>query len=249
MNYLALFENPLDFFIKGGVFMWLLLTCSFVALTVILMRLFALRKGQIVPHLIAKTITGYQPGERLDHLRRLVAGDDSALARIVEVAIRPYHASRSETVEAVQARARREMVGLESGLFILEIIVGIAPLLGLLGAVSGLVHVFGNIGSGVMSTSDLKGIASGIGEALSTTIVGLAIAILSLIAFLSFSRRVETVAVQMESMVTDLVDKLYQNGRTTEETNSEAGDEPEPSESTPFKDRPKAVRLSEEAAR
>ena len=70
-------------------------------------------------------------------------GDDSALARIVEVAIRPYHASRSETVDAVQARARREMLGLESGLFILEIIVGIAPLLGLLGAVSGLVHVFG----------------------------------------------------------------------------------------------------------
>ena len=229
--------------------MWVLLACSFVALTVILLRLLALRKGEIVPHLIAKTVTAYQPGERLDHLRRLVAGDDSALARIVEVAIRPYHASRSETVDAVQARARREMLGLESGLFILEIIVGIAPLLGLLGAVSGLVHVFGNIGSGVMSTSDLKGIASGIGEALSTTIVGLAIAILSLIAFLSFSRRVETVAVQMESMVTDLVDKLYQNGNTNDESES-VGDASEPADkSTAFKDRPKAVRLSEEAAR
>src|SRR6266550_4227039 len=146
MNYLALFENPLDFFVKGGVFMWVLLACSFVTLTVILLRLFALRKGEIAPRLIEKTIAAYQPGERLDQLRRLVIGDDSALARIVEVAIRPYHAS----------------------------------------------------------SSDLKGIASGIGEALSTTIVGLAIAILSLIAFLSFTRRVETSAVQMESMVTDL---------------------------------------------
>ena len=230
--------------------MWVLLACSFVTLTVILLRLFALRKGEIAPRLIEKTIAAYQPGERLDQLRRLVIGDDSALARIVEVAIRPYHASRSETVEAVQARARREMLGLESGLFILEIIVGIAPLLGLLGAVSGLVHVFGNIGSGVMSTSDLKGIASGIGEALSTTIVGLAIAILSLIAFLSFTRRVETAAVQMESMVTDLVDKLYQNGETNEEDESAAGNASEPADkSNAFKDRSKTTRPVEEAAR
>jgi biopolymer transport protein ExbB len=230
--------------------MWVLLACSFVTLTVILLRLFALRKGEIAPRLIEKTIAAYQPGERLDQLRRLVMGDDSALARIVEVAIRPFHASRSETVEAVQARARREMLGLESGLFILEIIVGIAPLLGLLGAVSGLVHVFGNIGSGVMSTSDLKGIASGIGEALSTTIVGLAIAILSLIAFLSFSRRVETAAVQMESMVTDLVDKLYQNGDSNEESESAVEDASEPADkSTAFKDRSKAARPVEEAAR
>jgi biopolymer transport protein ExbB len=250
MNYLALFENPLDFFIKGGVFMWVLLACSFVALTVILLRLFALRKGEIAPRLIEKTIAAYQPGERLDQLRLLVKGDDSALARIVEVAIRPYHASRSETVDAVQARARRELLGLESGLFILEIIVGIAPLLGLLGAVSGLVHVFGNIGSGVMSTSDLKGIASGIGEALSTTIVGLAIAILSLIAFLSFTRRVETMAVKMESLVTDLVDKLYQNGDTNEEGESTIGDGSEPAEkSRTFQDRSKATRPVEEAAR
>jgi len=230
--------------------MWVLLACSFVALTVILLRLFALRKGEIAPRLIEKTIAAYQPGERLDQLRRLVMGDDSALARIVEVAIRPYHASRNETVDAVQARARREMLGLESGLFILEIIVGIAPLLGLLGAVSGLVHVFGNIGSGVMSTSDLKGIASGIGEALSTTIVGLAIAILSLIAFLSFTRRVETAAVQMESMVTDLVDKLYQNGDTNEENDSAAGNASDPADkSNPFKDRSKTTRPVEEAAR
>src|SRR4029077_12548564 len=125
---------------------------------------------------------------------------------------------KQETLEVVQSRARQEIVRLESGLFVLEIVVGIAPLLGLLGAVTGLVKVFSNIGSGAMSPADLKGIAAGIGEALSTTIVGLAIAILSLIAFLSFTRRVETVAVQMESLVTDLVDKLYQNGDTNEES-------------------------------
>ncbi|MBV8417933.1 MAG: MotA/TolQ/ExbB proton channel family protein, partial [Verrucomicrobia bacterium] len=116
----------------------------------------------------------------------------------------------------VQSRARQEIVRLESGLFILEIVVGIAPLLGLLGAVTGLVKVFGNIGSGAMSTSDLKGIASGIGEALSTTIVGLAIAIPALVAYTYFSRRVERLAVEMESLLTDLVEKIFQTNRGQE---------------------------------
>ena len=53
---------------------------------------------------------------------------------------------RSENVEVVQTRARHEMVRLERGLIILEVIVGIAPLLGLIGAVSGLVHVFSHLG-------------------------------------------------------------------------------------------------------
>ena len=105
---------------------------------------------------------------------------------------------------------------MESGLFILEIVVGIAPLLGLLGAVTGLVKVFGNIGSGAMSTADLKGIASGIGEALSTTIVGLAIAIPALVAFSYFSRRVERLAVEMESLLTDLIEKIFHAARRQE---------------------------------
>ena len=121
-------------------------------------------------------------------------------------------ATKAETLEIVQTRARREVVGLEAGLFILEIIVGISPLLGLLGAVTGLVKVFANIGSGVTSTSDLKEIASGISEALSTTIVGLAIAILAIVAWSTFTRRVETLAIQMESLVTELIEKMFQRG-------------------------------------
>ena len=213
MTFLALFQSPTDFVLKGGVFMWILLACSFVAITVILLRLVALRKGAVIPRLIEKSIVGYRAGESLDPLRRLVQDDDSAMGQILDAVVRSANATKAETLEIVQTRARREVVGLEAGLFILEIIVGISPLLGLLGAVTGLVKVFANIGSGVTSTSDLKGIASGISEALSTTIVGLAIAILALIAWSTFTRRVETLAIQMESLVTELVDKIFQRGR------------------------------------
>jgi biopolymer transport protein ExbB len=210
MTNLALFQNTMDFFTRGGIFMPLLLLCSFVALVVILLRAVALRRKAVIPALIEKEINKLKPGERPEHLRHLVQDDESPLSKIVSVAVRPTNGTKQETLEVVQSRARQEIVRLESGFFILEIVTGIAPLLGLLGAVTGLVKVFGNIGSGVMSTADLRGIASGIGEALSTTIVGLAIAIPALVAFTYFSRRVERLAVEMEALLTDLIEKIYQ---------------------------------------
>ena len=195
--------------------MWILLACSLVAITVIFLRLIALRKGAVIPRLIEKSIMGYRAGESLEPMRRLVQDDDSSMGQILDAVVRSANATKAETLELVQTRARREVVGLEGGLFILEIIVGISPLLGLLGAVTGLVKVFANIGTGVTSTSDLKGIASGISEALSTTIVGLAIAILALIAWSTFTRRVETLAIQMESLVTELIEKMFQRGGTS----------------------------------
>src|SRR6202166_943869 len=216
MFQLALFENTLDFFVKGGVFMAVLLFCSFVAFTVILLRSFGLRRRAVIPALIEREINKIRPGEDPEHLRHLIQDDTSPLSRIVEVAVRPYNTTKQETLEVVQSRARQEIVRLESGLFILEIVVGLGPVLRLLGAVTGLVRVFANIGSGAMSTADLKGIASGIGEALSTTIVGLAIAIAALIAFSYFSRRVERLAVEMESLLIDLIEKIFQSNRGPE---------------------------------
>jgi biopolymer transport protein ExbB len=221
MYYLALFENTLDFFL-------------------------ALRRGFVIPRLIERAIESYEPGESAQQIRRLVVGDESALGRIVEVAVRPANRNKMDAMDVVQTRARREVSGLESGLFILEIVVGISPLLGLLGAVTGLVRVFSNIGSGVTSTSDLKGIASGIGEALSTTIVGLAIAIVALVFYSYFSRRVEGLAVEMESLVTDLVEKLFQpGGAGGSGVESEEVEETEESATFAAKALPKEKRLKQ----
>jgi biopolymer transport protein ExbB len=90
---------------------------------------------------------------------------------------------------------------------VLEIIVGIAPLLGLLGAVSGLVTVFANFGAS--TETDPHIIAKGISEALSTTIVGIAVAIPSLAAYSYFSKKVESMAADMETLIADLIAKCY----------------------------------------
>ena len=199
-----------EFFVKGGVFMALLLACSLVSLAVIILRSLALRRGLVMPAIIEQEIEILQPDdtEGVVKLSRLVRNDNSTLARIAQVGMQNLNWPKMENLEAVQTRARNEIVRLESGLFILEIVVGIAPLLGLLGAVSGLVKVFASFGAN-SSATDPHLMANGISEALSTTIVGLAIAIPSLIAYSYFSKKIEIMASEMESLISELLAKCY----------------------------------------
>jgi len=87
-------------------------------------------------------------------------------------------------------------------------ITGIAPLIGLIGTVSGLIHVFASLGLSA-GAADAKRIALGISEALTCTIFGLGIAVPALVAFVYFSKKVEVMSVEMESLITDLLSKLY----------------------------------------
>ncbi len=207
---LASIQTIIQFFVHGGFFMGLLLLCSLVSLAVIILRTLALRRALVMPTIIEQEIEMLQPDdtEGVVKLSRLVRNDDSTLARIAQVGLQNLNWPKTENLEAVQTKARNEIVRLESGMFILEIIIGIAPLLGLLGAVSGLVKVFASFGSNA-SANDPHLMATGISEALSTTIVGLAIAIPSLIAYSYFSKKVEIMASEMESLISELLAKCY----------------------------------------
>src|SRR5438128_9099725 len=179
-------QTIMSFFIKGGLFMYPLLACSIVAVTTIILRTIALREKNVMPLVIESEIERLMPGGSADRLARIVEYDNSSLARIVRVALQHLRSPRSENVEAVQTRARHEMVILEKGLIVLEVIVGIAPLLGLIGAVSGLVHVFSHLGLS-SGAADTRQIALGIAEALNATVFGLSIAVPTLVAFSYFS--------------------------------------------------------------
>lgn len=198
------------FFAQGGFFMILLMICSVISVAVIVLRGLALRRSLVMPPEIEREIESLGPedSEGVVRLSRLVREDVSALGRITQAGLRNLNWPKTENIDAVQTRARHEIVRLESGLFILEVIVGIAPLLGLLGAVSGLVSVFASLGESA-TVSDPRGIAGGISEALSTTIVGLAIAIPSLIAYSYYAKKIETMAAEMESLVGELLAKCY----------------------------------------
>ncbi len=208
-------NSVIGFFERGGLFMWPLLICSIVALTTIILRSFALREKQVMPLVIESEIERLMPGGSPDRLMRIVENDQSSLGRIARIALQHLRSPRSENVEAVQTRARHEMVLLEKGLIVLEVIVGIAPLLGLIGAVSGLVHVFSHLGLS-SGASDTRQIALGIAEALNATVFGLSIAVPTLVAFSYFSKKVEVMSVEIETLVVELIGKCY-FGRGPEE--------------------------------
>ncbi|MFZ4682638.1 MAG: MotA/TolQ/ExbB proton channel family protein [Terrimicrobiaceae bacterium] len=197
-----------DFFIKGGLFMFFLMALSVCAVTVIILRALALRQGGVLPAALSAEIERLEPGESLDKLQKLIPQYPSPLARVLDTLVKHLTWPRSEVIEAVQTRARHEVSGMEKGLVILEIATGVAPLLGLLGTLSGLVGIFASIGA------DPVAVARGIAEALNTTIVGLAVAVPCMVMYNYFQRRIEVMAVEMESLVSDLIAKCYPQGAT-----------------------------------
>src|SRR5215210_5328216 len=139
-------QSMVGFFTRGGLFMWPLLACSIVTVTTIVLSILTLREKKVLPLVIESEIERLVPGGSPERLMRIVNDDSSSLAAVVRTALQHLRWPRSENIESVQTRARRELVRLERGLIVLEVVTGIAPLIGLIGTVSGLVHVFSGLG-------------------------------------------------------------------------------------------------------
>ena len=96
---------------------------------------------------------------------------------------------------------------MERGLVILEIIVGIAPLLGLVGTIYAIIPIFADFGRAV--TGDNALLAQGIAAALNKTLAGLMVAIPALVAWSYYNKRVELLAVELEGLCDGLLRRLY----------------------------------------
>jgi biopolymer transport protein ExbB len=195
-----------DFFENGGPFMVLLVLLSIITLAAILLRAWRLRESAIIPRQVAEAVDALRPGDTLQSLQEEMEQHPSAISLILSTLLSHLNWSKSENLEAVQTCARHEIARMEKGLVILEIATGTGPLLGLLGTLSGLVGIFATLGN----NGDPVLVARGISEALNTTIAGLAVAVPSLIAHSYFQRRIEMLAVEMESLAASLLAKLYQ---------------------------------------
>lgn len=188
--------------------MALLLILSIVSLTIIFQRALTLRINEVIPEPLKKAIHSFQLTGTLETISKAIINDNSPLGRILQTLLKHASWPRIEALDALQVAARHEVARLESGLVLLEITTGIAPLLGLLGTLSGLVGIFANLGE----KGDPQMIALGISQALNSTIIGLAVAVPSLIAYHYFSRRVEILAIEMEALTADVMTKIYLSG-------------------------------------
>jgi len=180
---------------------------SVVGLAFVVERGIALQWRKVVPPDIESAVQSCQSREDVAMLRRLCEQKPSPLSRLLLQAADHLDWPKVENEEALETRARHEIVRLERGLVVLEIIVGIAPLLGLVGTIAGMMTLFGDIGQ--TGLNEAGKLAAGIALILRATLWGLLIAIPSLITWSYFSKKIEIIAVEMETLCDQFIRRQY----------------------------------------
>ena len=201
--------NLLEMMTRGGVVMWPILLCSIVAAYVVIERLLVLRRARMdAGQFMLKLKSIYHHGDTSAVLS-YCSQKDAPIANIVRRGILKHGQSETKVREAVENAGREEVYHLERHLSILASIGGVAPMLGFLGTVTGMIAAFQVIEqlSGIVNPSSL---ASGIWEALLTTAFGLIVGIPALVLYNYFVSRVRRLVQDMEVTTNEFLDMLEQ---------------------------------------
>ena len=180
---------------------------SVAGLTVVLWRTWSLRWNNVTPSRIVAALESCHTREDVAKLRSVCEESPSPLGRLLVFAANHLAWPQAENTSSLETAARREVVRLERGLVVLEIIIGVAPLLGLVGTILGMRSVFKDIGDAGLNNA--SALAHGISEILTATLAGLLIAIPALVAWGYFSKKVEVLAVEMESLCDEFIRRQY----------------------------------------
>lgn len=190
----------------GGWLMWPILACSLVAMTIILERLWSLRRRRVMPANLMEQVWQWQRDQALTPERIQSLAQGSPLGRLLSAGLVNRHHSRDVMKEAINDVGRQVVADLERYLNTLGTIAAVSPLLGLLGTVFGMIDIFTVIiDAGVGNPGILAG---GISEALITTAAGLTVAIPSLMFHRYFDGLVNRYALAMEEQALNLVEVI-----------------------------------------
>lgn len=192
---------------QGGVVMVPLAACSILALWVVIDRAWNLRHDRVVRSEIVDVIDTLEGPGDLPLARSICERNPGAFSTIVLTAIDHRGESREAMREAVEEQGRQEVARLERGLGLLETIAGVAPLLGLLGTVLGMIDVFEIVSR--QGAGQAQSLSGGIAEALITTATGLSIGIPSLVAYNWLVGRAERLVLDIEAHTSRLMKKIH----------------------------------------
>ena len=196
-----------EFLTAGGPVMFLLLIASIIGLAFMIERGLALRWQRVIPPEIEEAVEQCREPKDLPRVVRACEARPSPMAAVLMQAREHLHWPKQENMDSIETRARHEVVKLTRGLVVLEIVVGIAPLTGLVGTLHGLISLFATLGATGMT--DNAAVAKGISIALNTTLMGLIVAIPSLIAWSYYNNKVEMLAAEMENLTDQFLRTQY----------------------------------------
>lgn len=197
----------LDLLKPGGVIMFPLLLCSVLALAIIIERFWTLRVSRLAPKSVTNDLWGWIKRKELDSKKLRELKDAAPIGRILAAGLMNAKHGRDIMKESIQEEASHVVHEMERFLTGLGTVAVIAPLLGLLGTVIGMIKVFAQLQ--LEGAGNAAALAGGISEALITTAAGLTVAIPALIFHRYFLRRVDEIVVDMEQDALRLVEIVH----------------------------------------
>ncbi len=201
-------DNIIKIFSSGGVLMWLMLLASVVGMTFALERYFALRKSQHIPRELKSHVLWLLENEDMLAVFDYLKNRNSTFSRVLRVILARVNFSREEIDKAVDDELARALWDERKNTRIVGIVATVAPLMGLLGTVVGMIDAFKQAAESGMDNP--ANFAGGIYQALYTTAFGLAIAIPFLIIYHFLRSRVEQVMRQVEDEAIGFVEQLQE---------------------------------------
>ncbi len=195
-----------ELFERGGPLMWPILACSIVAVAAFVDRLLATRRKAVMPDTVYRALMAHLEARDLGAAEALLRGDPSPMARTLLSGVRHRTAGRDVMKKAMEDVGALALGRLERFLGVLGTSAAIAPLLGLLGTVGGMIEVFGQME--LMMDPEMSVLAGGIWKALITTGFGLTVAIPILIGQRYVEARLDRYAHELDEHALALVDRL-----------------------------------------
>jgi biopolymer transport protein ExbB len=197
----------IDYIQKGGLLMWPILFCSVIAIAVFAERLFYFHRATIHVGEFLQGLSNLLQRRNYAEALHESAGTPGPVARVIHAAIIRHDAPRAELREIVQEAGQLEVPKLERFLGVLATLAYVAPLLGLLGTVSGMIDAFGTLSSngGYATVTELS---NGIYKSLLTTAAGLVVATPTFVAYSYLSSRVNSLMHEMERAGIEVVHML-----------------------------------------
>jgi biopolymer transport protein ExbB len=200
-----------EIFLAGGFMMWPILLCSLIVIAVAAERFWTLSESKIAPKTLLAQVWTWIKNNQLDATRIRELKQSSPLGQILAAGLSNSKHGRDVMKDSIQEAANKVIHDLERYVNILGTIANIAPLLGLLGTVFGMIEVFNSIL--IQGTGNTGVFAGGISVALYTTAFGLIVAIPAAIFHRYFQRLIDSIVVTMEEEAIKLVDALHSDRR------------------------------------
>jgi biopolymer transport protein ExbB len=210
-----------DLIAKGGVVLWIIMALSVVGAAIIIERILYFRRISVDEDKLFQRIKASVEKGHFDEAMSICDNNLSPLSALIKVGIEHREYPELAQKEVLKDAANQEVPKLERNVSALGTIAHIAPLLGLLGTVTGTMQAFGVLGR-FGAVADPSILAKGVSEALITTVGGIVVAVPAVIFYNHLVTKVNLILIKMENQVNALILMINSGKRRTEARRTEA---------------------------